>query len=145
MNIAKFKVNITNLIDALGYKVFIGSLELYNTIREVDNRVLLIDGLKNIPLASKDCKTNTELTFWLMNKQPLDIKQTDLEGYNILTEDSMRVDAVAIYNALLGSTFIQPLNAIYNVDSSYYPSTNSYVVNNQSLLTFKLNVNIYEV
>ena len=145
MNINKFKIKMSDLTDELGYALHLNTLSEYNTIRSVDNKVLVVEGLKDIPLATKDCKTRVSLTFWLLNKQPRDININDKDGYNIEVEDSMRDDGVRLYQLLLDADFIQPVVSIYNVRTNYYNSDNNMVSNNQSILNFTINCEIYEV
>lgn len=144
MKLVELKEYLIDLLSDTQYHIYFGTLSKYNTIRNFNDRQIIIEPFRNISLDNSDsCHFDFTLNLWIGETRPRDTNFSDTDGADLQFQDYLRDEANAIYDLIQNSDRLLILNKKQNVTSNYYEADQGKTSNMQSFINFSLDIRAY--
>lgn len=132
------------LCKSLGYDLWFGTKNSYNSKREVRDKEIILEPFK-FPVESKSCQYKTNWTIWIGIRQERGNESAQLiPSVYAQVIDEMRDEAKKLIEKINKSDGLLITETIYTIDLEYFEAASTATVNNQSFLKFTVPITLYK-
>jgi len=144
MNVKGFIKDLREHSDNMGYHLYFGTKQKYNTKRIIENKEIILEPFVMHPYRERNCKYSTNLTFWVGIRREIDAKFMDNADGDLTDFMQYMIEEATYYlyslNELESVLVKQKLQTI---PLTYYEADSNQSVNTQSFIRFTIPVDIY--
>lgn len=140
----QFKKLIQELVNPLGFAVFWGSRSLYNAhVKQVDEKMLIIEPFVLPFQYAGKCYFDTRVTFWVGMRRLMFEPEEITEGRDAEFMDVIHTECRAILEAISTSQQVLISEPLDKIEPIYYEADETATVNQQSFITFSMDLRIW--
>jgi hypothetical protein len=143
MNNVKLRDYLKGLIEPLGYKLYFGTRSMYNTRKEISDRVVIVEPYTLRLHVPGLCEYDTELRFWVGVRRELEQEFNNEQGDDAPHIDKMITEAGKIIKEIKGCNKLSITQRVQAVDVTYYEADQTATANMQSFIVFTLPLRTY--